>query len=297
MTAPSFGIVLPPSTASGVPTADEIFGFAQAADESSLDYLWVPDHILWWHPMHECLTILAALAARTKRIRIGSAVLLLAMRNPVVVAKTLATIDQLCNGRLTVGVGVGGEFPPEWEAVGIDWKTRATRTDEMLEALKALWSEGPFTMNGKHVQFDEVDLQPKPLKRPPIWIGGRSDPALARAAKYGDGWMGIFLTPERYADQLRKLDPNVYPSLYVWTCIADDTPTARTQASAMLGAFYNIPFEKLEKFTIVGSPEDCAKRFRDFAEAGVKNFAVAPITADASTDQLTRLTRDVIPLI
>ncbi len=247
--------------------------------------------------MHECLTILAALAARTSRIRIGSAVLLLAMRNPVVVAKTLATIDQLSGGRLTVGVGVGGEFPPEWEAVGIDWKTRAARTNEMLEALAGLWAEGLFTMESKHVKIENVDLQPKPVKKPPIWIGGRSDAALARAAKYGDGWMGIFLTPERYADQLRKLDPNVYPSIYVWTCIADDTPTARAQASSMLGAFYNIPFEKLEKFTIVGSPEDCAKRFQEFADAGVKNFAVAPISADASTDQLTRLTKEVMPLI
>ena len=297
MTAPTFGIVLPPSTAAGVPAANEIFGFAEAADKSTLDYLWVPDHILWWHPMHECLTLLAALAARTKRIRIGSAVLLLAMRNPVVVAKTLATIDRLCEGRLTVGVGVGGEFRPEWDAVGIEWSKRAARTNEMLASLAGLWNEGPFTMKGRHVSLDAVDLQPKPMTRPPIWIGGRSDAALVRAAKYGDGWMGIFLTAERYAEQLSKLNSSIHPSLYVWTCIADDTPTAREQAAAMLGAFYNIPFEKLEKFVIVGSPEDCAKRFREYADAGVQNFAVAPITPDASTDQLLRLTQDVIPLL
>lgn len=295
--ASTFGIVLPPSTPGGVPAAEQIFGFAEAADDSALDYLWVPDHILWWHPMHECLTILAALAARTKRIRIGSAVLLLAMRNPVLVAKTLSTIDRLSDGRLTVGVGVGGEFLPEWEAVGIDWRKRAARTNEMLAALKGLWSDGPFTMHGRHVSFEDVDLQPKPLTLPPIWIGGRSDAALARAAKYGDAWMGIFLTPERYAEQLSKLGPNIYPSLYVWTCIADDTHTARAQASSMLGAFYNIPFEKLEKFAIVGSPEDCARRFREFADAGVKHFAVAPITADASTEPLQRLTQDVMPLL
>lgn len=306
MSTPSFGYVLPSSVGVDVPDPEDLWAVVSAADASPLEYLWVSDHIVWWHPMYESVTLLAAVAARSVRIKIGPAVMLLAMRNPVLAAKSLATIQRLSGGRLVVGVGVGGEFPPEWAAVGIEHRTRAKRTDEMIDALQGLWGTTPFSMKGNHVFLDAVDLHPKASPPPPIWIGGRSDGAIARAARVGDGWMGIFLTPERYQERLARLreaatangrDPSeITPSLYVWTCIADTTAQAREGAS-MLGAFYNLSFEKLEKFAIVGDPSTCAGRFAEFAEAGVQNFAVAPIARDASTDQLLRLTQTVLPKV
>lgn len=244
--------------------------------------------------MYESLSLLAAVAGRTKRIRIGPAVLLAAMRNPTILAKQLSTIARLSKGRLTLGVGVGGEFPPEWDAVGISRKTRASRTDETIEALRGLWGPVPFSMQGRRLKLDSVDLQPKPAAEIPIWVGGRSDAAIRRAARYGNGWMGIWLTPERVAQQISALDDLTEPksltkAMYVWTSIGENKQEARASAAALLGAFYNIPFEKLERYAVYGSPEDCTAKFREFADAGVEHFAVAPITIGPDPQFLERL--------
>lgn len=244
--------------------------------------------------MYESLSLLAALAGRTKRIRLGPAVLLAAMRNPTILAKQLATVARISQGRLTLGVGVGGEFPPEWEAVGVSRKTRASRTDETIEALRGLWGPAPFSMDGRHVKLESVDLQPKPSVDIPIWVGGRSDPAIRRAARYGDGWMGIWLTPEKFARQNSALNDlaegkSLTKAMYVWTSIGENKQEARASAEALLGAFYNIPFEKLERYAVYGSPEDCAAKFREFADAGVEHFAVAPITMGPDPRFLERL--------
>lgn len=286
MSQPSFGLVMPSSTGADVPHPTDLWALAEAADRSNLEHLWVSDHIMWWHPMYESLTVLAALAAKTSRVRIGTAVLLLAMRNPVVVAKTLASIERLSEGRLTVGIGVGGEFRDEWLAVGADHRKRGATTDRMIDELRRLW--GP-----------DSELHPKPHNPLPIWIGGRSDAALRRAGRAGDGWMGIFLTPERFKSDLQTVhaeaerngrDPaNIASSLYVWTCIEDTTAEARRLAETLLPAFYNVPFEKLDKYAVYGTPEDCAERFAEFASAGVDDFAVAPIVQDAPLEFLERL--------
>lgn len=302
----SFGMVIPSSAGSDVPATESIWEIVEEAERSSLDYLWVSDHIVWWHPMYECLTLASALAGRTSRIRIGSAVLLLAMRNPVIAAKMIATIERLSAGRFTLGVGIGGEFPPEWQAVGVEKKTRASRTDEMIEAMRGLWSQSPFGFEGKRIRFDPIDLQPKPSVPPPVWIGGRSDAAVRRAARLGDGWMGLFLTPERYERQAELLvseaeaqgrDPSrITRSHYVWTCIADTSDQARSLAAGLVGGFYNVPFERLERYVIAGSPQACADRFAEFARAGVDHFAVAPIAAQG-TEFVKRLTTEVVPAV
>lgn len=300
----SFGLVLPSSTGGDVPEPQEIWSVVEAADASVLSHLWISDHILWWRPMYDSLTLLAAAAARTERIGVGTAVLQLAMRHPITAAKALASISRLAGNRLTVGVGVGGEFPPEWDAMGVSRNTRGRRTDEMISALRGLWA-GPFSFRGRYVDLEEIDLHPKPVFVPPIWIGGRTDASVERAARVGDGWMGIFLDPVQYAERLRALAnatskegrgvEDILPSLYVWTCIADTTQIAREKAS-IVSAFYNLPFEKLERYVVYGSTEDCAARFRAFEEAGVRHFAVAPISDDAQ-DQMTRLTAEVLPLL
>ncbi|HVE75347.1 MAG TPA: LLM class flavin-dependent oxidoreductase [Actinomycetota bacterium] len=297
MTA-TFGYVLPSSEGSDVPSAEQIYEIAEFCDASSYEHLWVSDHILWWLPMHDSLTLLAALAARTSRIRLGPAVLLLAMRDPVLVAKALATIDRLSGGRLTVGVGVGGELPSEWEAVGAKTRTRGKRTDEMIAALRGLWGAGPFTLEGKHLSIEQVDLHPKPAVQPPIWVGGRSTQAMSRAARDGDGWMGIFLTPERYREAVAVLevqaiqndrDPTtIRRSLYVWTAIAERESEARQNAQ-LLSDFYNVPFEKIGKYAVVGTAEQCAEQLAEYVGAGAQDFALAPIFPAVSTEPAERL--------
>ena len=306
MSSPSFGYVLPPSEGADVPDPEKVWEIARIADDSDLEYLWVSDHLMFWHAMYESLSVLSALAARTERVRLGTAVLQLAMRQPVFVAKTLASIERLSRGRLTVGVGVGGEFPAEWEAAEVAVRSRGKRTDEMIQALRGLWGPGSYEQQTKHVHIKGVDLHPKPSAFPPIWIGGRKEPSVRRAATFGDGWMGIFLTPEMYAERLVQLrahcekvgrDPaEVFPSLYVWTCIAETMEKA-TEVAHLLSAFYNTPFEKLERFAVIGDPEACVRRFREYADAGARHFAVAPISAEVSAAPLIDLTEKVIPLV
>lgn len=303
--SPSFGLVLPSSSGGDVPEPDSIWKVVDEAERSSLEYLWVSDHIVWWHAMYESLTLVAAIAARTSRVRIGTAVLLLAMRDPVIAAKTIASIERISHGRLTLGVGIGGEFPPEWQAVGVEVRSRASRTEEMIEAIRGLWG-GAFGFEGKRIRFDPIDLHPKPSSSPPIWIGGRSDAAVRRAARLGDGWMGLFLTPDMYEKKTALLrseiesqgkDPTAFStSVYVWTCIADSNAEAKRIASDLVGGFYNLPFERLEKYVIAGSPEACAERFAEFARAGVDHFAVAPIAAPG-TEFVKRLTTEVVPAV
>jgi probable F420-dependent oxidoreductase len=289
-----------------VPGPGLLWPIVEEAERLGIDTLWVSDHVHWWRPMHDSLSLLAALAARTQRVRIGTAVLLAALRNPVTLAKALATIERLSSGRLIVGCGLGGEFSPEWEAVGVDRRTRARRTDQTIQVLRGLWGPDPFSFESKLISIPEIDLHPKPSSPPPIWIGGRSEAAINRAARHGDGWMGIWLTPGRYAQRLSALreqaealgrDPeSIVPSLYVWTSIAEDDETARAQAESLLGAFYNLPFERLERYAVWGSPQRCAEQLSQFISAGARHIAIAPITAEVSPQPLRRLVEDVIPL-
>lgn len=302
---PTFGFVLPSSSGSDVPEPDALWHIVDEAERSSLDYLWVSDHIKFWRPMYESTTLLAAIAARTSRIKFGTAVFLLALRNPVVAAKSFASISRLSNGRFTLGVGIGGEFALEWEAVGVNRKTRASRTDEMIEALLGLWA-GKFSYEGRRIRIPEIDLDPKPRSRPPIWIGGRREGALRRAGRIGDGWMGIFVTPEMFASSIKVMreeaernerDPRtLVPSLYAWTCIAETTEAGRNLAEAVMPAVYNTPWERLSKYIVYGSADDCARRFREFADAGAEHICVAPIGAPDS-EPMRRLIDDVAPRV
>lgn len=281
---PTFGLVVPQAGEGAIAEPQAIWDVAGAADAlgegSGLTHLWVSDHLLWWRPMYEALTLLAALAGRTSRVEIGTAVLLLALRPPLLAAKALASIDRLSGGRLTVGVGIGGEHAPEWEASGVPRRGRGQRTDEAIRALRRLW-EG-----------DPAGLEPKPHRPPPIWIGGRSEAALRRAGRLGDGWMGLFTTPERYAVQLEaareaaaragRNPEGLVPSHYVWTCVRDSDAEARAAAASLLPAFYHVPFEKLERYVVAGTPEACAEAFARFADAGVRHFAVAPVAAEVT---------------
>jgi alkanesulfonate monooxygenase SsuD/methylene tetrahydromethanopterin reductase-like flavin-dependent oxidoreductase (luciferase family) len=287
---PSLGLVVPQAGASGIADPGALWDVVDAADRpgSGVEHLWVSDHLLWWRPMHEATTLLAAVAGRTSRVGIGTAVLLLALRHPLLAAKALASVDRLSGGRLTLGVGVGGEYAPEWEAAGVDRRGRGRRTDQMLRQLRALWSAG-----------DPTGLEPKPVGRMPVWIGGRTDAALRRAGESGDGWMGIFTTPERYASQLAVAraaaeragrDPDgLVPSLYVWACIRDSASEARRAASVLLPSFYRVPFDKLERYVVAGTPAHCAERFAAFAAAGARHLAVAPAVEEVTPEPVQRL--------
>src|SRR5215475_15052591 len=186
----------------------EQFALVQRLEALGYDSVWTGDHVSFHNPIYESLTLLASYVPITRRIKLGVAVYLLALRAPAVAAKAAATLDVLSGGRLIFGVGVGGENPKEFELCGVPHRERGARVTEGIEVVRALWRDSPATFKGRFTQFEGVSIDPKPVQRPapPIWIGGRSDAALARAGHQGDGWISYVVQPERYHQSLGKIE-------------------------------------------------------------------------------------------
>jgi probable F420-dependent oxidoreductase len=273
----------------------EIFSLAEQIEALGYDSLWVGDHISFHTPMLDSLTLLSMFAARTKQITVGTAVYLLPLRHPTVVAKITASLDYLSSGRLIFGVGVGGENPKEFEACGIPVHERGRRTDEGIEIVQKLWTESNVTYKGRYFQLTDVTLEPKPAQKPhpPIWVGGRSDAALRRAARVGAGWISYVVTPERFAQSMEKIKNfaaeagRVLPADFaaahlVFITIDQRREVAHRIAAEILSKRYNQPFEKLvEKYCVFGTPQQCLEQLQAFAAAGVHHFLLNPICAPA----------------
>ncbi len=190
-----FGFVLPNNWGLDDPTT--LIDLAVAAEERGLDSVWVNHHVinvgyiadrLGDRPYYDALTVLAWVGASTERVRLGTSVLVLPYLHPMVLAKSLATLDRLSNGRLVAGLGVGS-LPEENEILGVDYEQRGARSDEFIEVMRALWSSGPASFDGRYYRLDDVVTSPKPIGGElEIWIGGSGGPARSRAARYGHGW-------------------------------------------------------------------------------------------------------------
>jgi probable F420-dependent oxidoreductase len=278
------------------------------------DSIWVGDHVQFHNPTLESLTVLSHVAALTRRVRLGTAVYLLALRHPTLVAKTVATLDVLAGGRVVFGVGVGGEFPREFEAVGVPHRERGPRVDEGIEVCRLLWTKAPASFEGRFVRFTDVVLEPRPLQPggPPIWIGGRSDHALRRAARAGDGWISYVVTPERYRRSLetiltlaaaagRRIEPGrgFEPAHLAFTVVDDDRERARATAAEFLSRQYNQPFDDLvTRYCVLGPPSQCVETLARFVEAGVRTLVIGfSAGADRAEEQVERFAADVLPSI
>jgi len=187
---------------------EEQFAIARRVDELGYDSLWTGDHVSFHGPIYESLTLLSSYIGITKRARLGVGVYLLALRHPTIAAKITSTLDALSGGRLIFGVGVGGENPKEFEASGSPHSERGARVSEGIDVVRTLWRDSPATFKGRFTQFEGVSIDPKPAQKPapPIWVGGRSDAALARAGRQGDGWISYVVQPERYQQSLGKIE-------------------------------------------------------------------------------------------
>jgi len=170
---------------------------AARIEELGYDSVWTSEHIFFYFPTSDALTTLAAAAALTSRIRLGTAVLLLPLRPAALAAKEITSVDVISGGRLTLGIGVGGEYPKEFQAVGVPVKERGPRTDEAIQLLRKLWTEDNVSFDGRFTVLDGVTLQPKPAQPggPPLWIAGRSQAAIRRAGRLGDGYLPYLFSP------------------------------------------------------------------------------------------------------
>ena len=260
-------------------------------EDLGFDSVWTSEHILFYGPTLDATVTLGAFAAKTRRIKLGTAILLMPLRNPTVVAKAVSTIDVLSGGRVLLGIGVGGEFPQEFEATGVPVGERGARTNEAIRVVKKLWTEDNTSFHGRWTTFAGVTMQPKPPQPggPPIIVAGRSEAAMRRAARLGDGYMPYLFTPERFAAAKQTIEQEAarrgrdlaafHWTIYQFTSVAATHAEANERAVARLSRQYNQDFSRIAaRYCALGTPEQVVERLRAFAAAGVRHFILTPIT-------------------
>jgi probable F420-dependent oxidoreductase len=258
--------------------------------------------------MLDSLSMLAFLAATTTRVTLGTCVYLVPLRHPTHVAKQTATVDVLSEGRLIFGVGVGGEFPPEFDASGVPVTERGARADEAVALLRRLWSEDGVRHEGKHFRFGPVTLAPRPLQPggPPVWIGGRAPAAMRRAGRLGDGWVSTMTSPARYRENLARIgehraaagrgDRPFTPAALLFTAFADGYEPALERAATLLGRLYARPFrEAAAKYCLLGRPRDCVEQAARFVAAGARHLVLAPLGDGEGF--VERVARELVPAL
>jgi len=264
----------------------------QIAD-AGVDHLCVGDHVSFYGTGSDALVAASALLGAQPELAVYVGLYLLPLRHPVVVARQLATIAELAPGRLTLGVGIGGEDPHEIEVCGVDPKTRGRRTDECLRILRSLAGGMPVTVDGEFFSLEEALIVPAPSPAIPLVVGGRSDAAVRRAATLGDGWLGIWVSPSRFASALDQIaaqaagagrDPGRFEhALNVWCGFDSTREAAREHVAAAMQDFYRMPFEPFERYSPHGTPEQVAEFLAPYVEAGCAVFNVIPCAADDET--------------
>jgi probable F420-dependent oxidoreductase len=286
----------------------EQFDLVRRLEALGFDSVWSGDHLSFHNPIYESLTLLASCAAITRRIRLGTAVYLLALRTPGVAAKVTSTIDVLSGGRLIFGVGVGGENPKEFELVGVPHRERGARVTEGIEVVRTLWRDSPATFEGRFTRFEGVSIDPKPVQQPPpIWIGGRSDAALARAGRQGDGWVSYVVQPERFAQSLEKIRASAsaagrtldgFSAAHLtFITIGRDYEAARATWVRLLSKRYAQDFGPLaQKYGIIGTPAQCAEQLDRFRAAGCGYFIMSPIVeVPQQREQFEAIAAEILP--
>jgi probable F420-dependent oxidoreductase len=305
-TVAKVGLLIPGSFASQPPKLSEFTEFFRRADDLGFHSLWVIDRIFHSVNVLDPLTLLTCAAAVTSRVRLGTAVLLFAFRNPVLIAKTTATLDYLSGGRLTLGVSLGGR-DNEFESLGVPIKQRVSRLRENLTVMRKLWTEHNVTFHGRYYHLDNVNIEPKPVQKPgiPVLMGGRAEAVLKRSVEEADGWIaGGQGTAEAFHEAWQKVqgyaraigkDPEtleVGKLLYI--AVGDDRARCQEQLKAFTHAYYGPQYD-VETNCIFGSPKECAAKLQGFIDAGAKTLMLGPTRPDV--DQVTQIATEVVPLL
>lgn len=284
---------------------------AAFAETRGFDSVWTGDHMAFPIPILDPLLQLELIAAFSERITVGTAVYLLPLRHPVPVAKQVATLDRIIEGRFVFGVGVGGEFPLEYEVCGVPVKERGVRLGEAIQVLKKLWTGETVSHGGAFYPFPEVQMLPTPHRAggPPIWCGGRSEAALRRIGRVADGWISYVVTPERYRQGLETIARAAEEHgreierlgtghlLFAW--IDDDYERALDAATEHLSMRYAMDFRKAaQRYAALGPPADVAARIAAFRDAGVRHFVLDMTGPFQEREaQLERFAAEVRPLL
>jgi len=286
-----FGVLLPTREAvmSGHPETASLLAMAERAEAAGFDSVWIGDSLIA-RPRHEPLTLLAAVAARTKRVRLGTAVLLPALRNPVVLAHIVGTLDRVAEGRVILGVGIAADAPAirkEFAAAGVPWDRRVGRYLETLEICRALWSRDGISFSGKHFTLDNVTMEPKPHRPggPPIWIGGSGPTALRDAARF-DAWFPTGPGVEFFAEHFPRIQaaaraagrpPDaVTGAAYVTLALEASPAAADERLHGFLETYYGAPARVImaRQATYAGPVEGCVEWLQRWIDAGARHICL-----------------------
>jgi alkanesulfonate monooxygenase SsuD/methylene tetrahydromethanopterin reductase-like flavin-dependent oxidoreductase (luciferase family) len=256
--------------------------FLAQVDKEGIDHVCCGDHVSFADAGFDGLVQATALAMLHPTLPIYSGVYLLPLRHPVLVARQLADIGRLAPGRLIFGVGIGGEDRHEVAICGVDPATRGLRMNECLTILRQLLTGKAVTFHGRFFDLDEAVIAPAPADAIPIIIGGRSDVAIRRAARLGDGWLGIWNSPRRFAAAVEmaaqeaaragRPDPPDRHAMQVWCGLADSKEAARACLAPAMEAFYQLPFERFERYCPHGTADEVAEFLAPYAAAGCTEF-------------------------
>ena len=258
------------------------------AADVGLDHVGSIDHVCFQGSRGvDGLITAALLAGAHPSLSLHVGVYLLPLRHPVVVARQLATLAGFAPGRLTFGVGIGGEDPHEFASCGVDVTTRGRRTDESLHLLRQLLSGEPVTFDGEFTSLHETRIVPAPDPPVPLVVGGRSDAAARRAGRLGDGWIGVFNSPARYEAVVRLVEGEAanagrsvkewHHAMEFWCSFGPDPDGAHRRLAATMERFYGLPFGSFERYCPIGTPEAVADALAPYVNAGCQTFNLIPV--------------------
>jgi probable F420-dependent oxidoreductase len=277
--------------------------YVQKAETLGYDSLWVQESIVGNVPILEPVSLLNYVAALTTRVRLGTSVMLLVLRNPVQLAKSLSSLDQMSHGRLTAGIGIGGHVP---EAIfGLPSERRIRRFVEAIQVMKALWTEPQASVDGTYWKFKDVAMEPKPIQppHPPLWFGARQAPALKRAVQHGDGFMGAgssstadfiqqygFL--QQFLDKAQR-DPATFAiSKRVYLAVDTDRERAEKRLREWFGIRYRNA-DMASKVCIWGSRDECLNKLGELVQAGAQHLMLNPVFDEM--EHLELLAQEIVP--
>jgi probable F420-dependent oxidoreductase len=285
---------------------------AVRAEQKGFDSVWVGDSILA-RPRFEALTTLAAIAMRTERVRLGTAVYLTPLRHPLPLAHAVANLDLISGGRFLFGIGIGpgaGTVRAEYANCGTDYRYSGVRQEEGLRIMKGLWSGQPFSFEGKQFQIQNARLLPLPARPggPPVLLAGAAERPLRRIANYGDGWLPISHDPQEFSANWKQLQDYAAQAgrnaaalmriLYVTINMDRDVARAERESEAFLLDYYGPIHEQIKRTQAIfaGEPQRCAEFLRAFADVGVTEFIVRFSSSDQEP-QMDRFLSAVLPLM
>jgi alkanesulfonate monooxygenase SsuD/methylene tetrahydromethanopterin reductase-like flavin-dependent oxidoreductase (luciferase family) len=266
-----------------------------AVEELPVDSVWQGGHVLPPSATGEAVTRLALMTAWTERVRVGTAILVLPLYHPVVVAKQLADLDARSGGRVSVGVGVGGDFAAEFEAVGVPVSERGRRTDEGIDRLRELWSGDELRPVGMG------EMQPG---GPPILVAGRKEAAMRRAAVRGDGWMPYLVSSDAYARSVETIRSTAGHGLaddfewclYLYCSIRADGDRARDDVRSFLGRAYgDKDLAMLDRIAPAGTPDEVAAKVQAYVDAGARHVIVSPAAHEDTLEVVRLAATEVLP--